>query len=232
VVDGQTPERGRKRTLVTGGASGLGAAVVRRCVDEGHEVIVIDRNESSARTIVADLSDVNRAVVAVKEAIADLAGLDHLVTAAGLNRPGLTPELDPAFVAHMVDVNLTGTMVTTIAALDALVESGGRAVFIGSTVTRRGNLGQAAYAATKHGIAGFVHSLGYEFRGRLGLTVIEPGAIDTALFEGRDERWMPPAHIKMAPEVVADAVMFALNQPRDVSVRELLITHNDAPDWP
>jgi NAD(P)-dependent dehydrogenase (short-subunit alcohol dehydrogenase family) len=224
--------RRRQRTLITGGASGLGAAIVDRCVGRGDHVVVIDRKESATHTIVADVSDVSMTVAAVREAIAHLGGLDNLVTSAGMNRPGFTRELDPELVARMIDVNLTGTVCTTIAALDALVESGGRAVFIASTMTRRGNLGQAAYAATKHGVAGFVHSLGYEFRGQLGLTLIEPGAMDTALFEGRDARWMPPDHVKMSPAVVADAVIFALEQPGDVSIRELLITHNDAPDWP
>jgi len=226
------PSPRRQRTLVTGGASGLGAAVVDRCVARGDHVVVIDLQESATETILADISDVTTTVAAVRDALERLGGLDNLVTAAGINRPALARELDPEFVARMIDVNLTGTVCTTIAALDALAESHGRAVFIASTMTRRGNLGQAAYAATKHGVAGFVHSLGYEYRGRLGLTLIEPGAIDTPLFEGRDARWIPPDHIRMSPAVVADAVMFALEQPSDVSIRELVITHNDAPDWP
>ena len=222
----------RPRTIITGGASGLGASVAQRCRDAGHEVVVIDRQAADGNTVLADLSDVTGAQHAVQEAMERLGGVHNLVLSAGINRPGLVSQADPHVLAAIVQVNLIGAIVATATAIPALESAGGRAVFIGSTVSRRGNRGHAAYAASKFGIAGFMESLGYELRGRVGLTMISPGSMDTGLFDGRPPEWMPDQEIMMSPATVADAVMFALEQPPHVAVRELVVTHYAAPDWP
>jgi 2-dehydro-3-deoxy-L-rhamnonate dehydrogenase (NAD+) len=220
------------RTVVTGGSSGLGAAVVRLAREAGQRVVTIDRQAADADTVIADLSIVDEARSAILTAIERLGGIDNLVLSAGINRPGLASEVNADVMASIVQVNLIGAMVTAATAIPELERAHGRIVFIGSTVSRRGNSGHAAYAASKFGIAGFMESLGYELRGRVGLTLISPGTMDTGLFEGRSAEWMPRTEIMMSAQTVADAVMFALSQPAGVSVRELVITHYDAPDWP
>jgi NAD(P)-dependent dehydrogenase (short-subunit alcohol dehydrogenase family) len=194
--------------------------------------VVIDRREVEDESVLADLSEVDQTDAAVKEAISRLGGLDNIVLSAGLNSPGLLAETDMHTVAAIVRVNLIGTMIAARAAIPDLLRSAGRLVFIGSTVSRRGNRGHAAYAASKFGVAGLMESLGYELRGRVGLTLVSPGAMDTALFENRSQEWMPDPALMMTPATVAAAVMFALEQPPGVSIRELVITHDNAPDWP
>lgn len=225
-------DRPASRTVITGGASGLGAAVAQRCAHAGHDVVVIDRNSSPFRTIRADLGDVDHAAAAVHDAVDMLGGLDNVVLSAGINRPGVTAEADIHSVAAIVQVNLIGTIVACIAAIPHLERTRGKLIVIGSTLSRRGNVGQAAYAASKFGLAGFVQSLGLELRGRISISLVNPGAMDTALFDERAREWKPDAGTMMSSETVASAVMFALQQPKDVSVRELLITHTSASDWP
>lgn len=79
---------------------------------------------------------------------------------------------------------------------------------------------------------GFIESLGHEYRGRIGISLINPGPTRTGIFAGRPDEWIPEPATMVEPSVLADAVAFALDQPIGVSVRELTITSDSAQDWP
>lgn len=236
-----------RRVLVTGGASGLGAAVVTRCRARGDDVVVLDRavpesqrkpspgNLSTPvpcdRAIRVDLADLDAADAAVREGTRRLGGLDGVVLAAGMNAPGPTHATPPATLAAIVQVNAVAALVTARAALPALAERGGRLVFVGSTLARRGSVGYAAYAASKHAVDGMARSLALEYRGRVAVSVVHPGAMDTPMLHGRPEGWAPPDDTRMDPGAAAEAVQFVLDQPIGVVVHELVITSTSVGDW-
>jgi NAD(P)-dependent dehydrogenase (short-subunit alcohol dehydrogenase family) len=221
------------RIIVTGGSSGIGSAVSERGVSDGHDVAVIDLRESlNGRTVIADLSDPSEAAGATEAAIDMLGGVDAVVMAAGMNSPRPAAELNPALIARIIGVNLIGGIVVATTALPALELSHGRVVAIGSTMSLHGAVGQVPYSASKFGLRGFLQSLGHEYRGRIGISLINPGPTRTRIFEGRDAQWIPVESTMLEPSQLANAVFFALDQPAGVSVRELTLTADDAEDWP
>lgn len=222
----------RRKLVITGGASGLGAAIVDRAIAADYDVVVIDRNPSAvAKTIVTDLSDLASATRAGEEAVADGRDLDALVLCAGANIPTMFAEQDIAIWSKMISVNLLGNVAVTRATLHALTRGPGRLVGIGSTATRRLVPGMSAYGVSKHAFSAFFHALSLELNGVLPVTLVNPGVMDTGFFDGRPEEFVPPTN-RMVPGDVADTVMFCLDQPGGVVIRELFVTGISVYDYP
>ncbi|HET7488581.1 MAG TPA: SDR family oxidoreductase [Acidimicrobiales bacterium] len=222
--------------LVTGGASGLGAAVVRAVVEAGGRPLVVDLRPPQAAAIDHELADLGdgRAAEAAVRALADRAGgLDAVVTAAGTDSCGRLAEVDAEAWERVVRVNLLGTAAVVRAALPFLETSSGRIVTVASTLGLKPLSDASAYAAGKFGVVGFTRALMLELGGRVGVTLLVPGGMDTAFFDGRDPKYRPPADAKLSrPEDVAAAVLFALCQPPGCEVRELVVTPSTEPSWP
>jgi len=225
---------GGLRVLVTGGASGLGAAVVDAVRRDGGSPFVLDRvaPESGAHAEV-DLADRAATETAVAEAVGELGGLDAVVTCAGMDACGQLVDVPGEEWDRVVTVNLLGTAAVVRAALPALLTSGGRVVTVASTLGLRALPDATAYCASKFGVVGFTRALAAELQGRVGVTLLVPGGMDTAFFEGRDEQYQPPADAKLnRPGDVARAIVFALGQPAGCEVRELVVTPSTEPSWP
>ncbi|HEX6471272.1 MAG TPA: SDR family oxidoreductase [Streptosporangiaceae bacterium] len=224
------------RVLVTGGASGLGAAVVQRVRDDGGRPLVIDRRPvgGDVEHIQADLADREAAERAVHSLARSADGLDAVVTAAGIDACGPLGEVPAADWDRVIKVNLLGTAAVVRAALPYLTAApNGRVVTCASTLGLRALSDATAYCAAKFGVVGFSRALAAETAGRIGVTMLVPGGMDTAFFDGRDEQYKPPQDAKLnRPEDVAAAVMFALRQPPGCEVRELLICPSEEPSWP
>jgi NAD(P)-dependent dehydrogenase (short-subunit alcohol dehydrogenase family) len=224
------------RVLVTGGASGLGAAVVQQVADDGGRPLVIDRRplDSGVAHIQADLGDRQAAERAVHCLARAADGLDAVVTAAGVDSCGPLGEVPADDWERVVRVNLLGTAAVVRAALPYLTAApNGRVVTCASTLGLRALSDATAYCAAKFGVVGFTRALAAETAGRIGVTMLVPGGMDTAFFDGRAEQYKPPPDAKLnRPEDVAAAVMFALRQPRGCEVRELLICPSEEPSWP
>ena len=225
-----------RTVLVTGGASGLGAAVVEAVAGAGGRPVVLDRVAPTGPASdheVVDLSDTRAAERAV-EAVADRAGgLDAVVTCAGTDACGRLEDIAAEDWERVVQVNLLGTVAVVRAALPGLVARRGRVVTVASTLGLRALSDATAYCASKFGVVGFTRALAAEMQGRLGVTMLVPGGMDTAFFEGRDEQYRPPADMKLNdPADVARALLFALDQPPGCEVRELVITPAIEGSWP
>jgi len=223
------------RVLVTGGASGLGAAIARAVADAGGTPAVLDRDrwddEFAGRTVdVADRGQVERAVTELAE---DLGGLDAVVTAAGIDRPGRLGDVAAEQWELVIGVNLLGTVSTVRAALPHLEAVHGRAVIVTSSLALRALPDATAYCASKFGVLGFARALAAETQGRIGVTTLIPAGMRTRFFDGRDERYRPgpDAHLN-DPADVARAVVFALGQPQGCEVRELVVCPEEEPSWP
>jgi NAD(P)-dependent dehydrogenase (short-subunit alcohol dehydrogenase family) len=226
------PELGR--VLVTGGASGLGAAVASAVAREGGTPVVLDRVRAAGYdNEPADLADSAAAEDAVRRAIERHDGLDAVVTCAGTDACGRIEDVPRDDWERVVRVNLLGTAAVIRAALPALERSSGRIVTVASTLGLRALSDATAYCASKFGVVGLTRALAAELAGRVGVTLLVPGGMSTAFFDGRPEQYRPPEDAQLnRPEDVAAAVLFALAQPPGCEVRELLVTPSLEPSWP
>ncbi len=224
------------RVLVTGGASGLGAAVVEAIAARGGAPIVLDRDEPSDpwHFVRVDLADARAAEAAVTAAIEQAGGLDAVVTSAGTDACGRLADVPPAAWDRVIAVNLVGTAAVVRAALPALEEAENpRVVTVASTLGLRVLSDATAYCASKFGVIGFSRALALETAGRIGVTTLIPGGMRTHFFDGRDPRYQPPADAPLAaPEQVAAAVAFALERPRGIELRELVVCPSQETSWP
>lgn len=220
--------------IVTGASSGLGAAVARRLHEAGAAVVSIDRNDSEhVDTVLADLADGRAAEAATHDAIDRLGTVDGVVCCAGVDVPGPLASVDPLAWERVVGVNLIGTASVVRAALAELEQRRGRVVTVASTLGHRAVGDGTAYCASKFGVVGFTRALTAELRGRVGVTLLTPGGMQTAFFDERDEQYRPgPDAVLADPDDVADAVRWCLARPDGLEVRELAVMAPVEPSWP
>jgi NAD(P)-dependent dehydrogenase (short-subunit alcohol dehydrogenase family) len=221
--------------LVTGGASGLGAAVARAVVAAGGTPSVLDLAEPGFAVDHerVDLADGRAAEAAVTRVAERLGRLDGVVTAAGVDACGPLDGVPADAWERVVAVNLLGTAAVVRAALPHLARSRGTVVTVASTLGLRALPDATAYCASKFGVVGFTRALAAETAGRVGVTLLVPGGMHTAFFDGRPEQYRPAADAKLnRPEDVAQAVLFALCQPAGCEARELVVCPSEEPSWP
>jgi NAD(P)-dependent dehydrogenase (short-subunit alcohol dehydrogenase family) len=220
--------------LVSGGASGLGAAIAAELRKEGETVVVFDQRPlDDPDAVRVDLADTAAAEARVHEVAARWGGLSALVTAAGTDACGALDEVPREAWERVVAVNLLGTAALVRGALPHLARSGGRVVTVASTLGLRALSHASAYCASKFGVVGFTRALAVELAGRVGVTLLIPGGMQTAFFDGRDPRFQPPPDAPLLdPRDVARAVAFALRQPHGCEIRELVITPSREGSWP
>ncbi|HEU4702588.1 MAG TPA: SDR family oxidoreductase [Conexibacter sp.] len=227
------------RVLVTGGSSGLGAAVVQAVAARRGTPIVLDRQPpldgaNGADFEQVDLADARAAERAVERAVERHGGLDAVVTAAGTDACGKLDEVRGEDWDRVLAVNLLGTAAVVRAALPALERAeNGRVVTVASTLGLRVLSDATAYCASKFGVVGFSRALALETAGRVGVTTLVPGGMRTHFFDGRDPAYQPPVDAPLAPpEEVAAAVVFALERPRGIELRELVVCPSLETSWP
>ncbi|NKZ09070.1 SDR family NAD(P)-dependent oxidoreductase [Actinomadura latina] len=222
--------------LITGGSSGLGAAVARRVADDGGRPLVLDRHppKDDFEHMQADLADRRCAERAVHGLARAAGGLNAVVTAAGIDACGTLCEVPAEDWERVIQVNLLGTAAVVRAALPYLEnEPHGRIVTVASTLGFRALSDATAYCASKFGVVGFTRAFAAEMAGKVGVTMIVPGGMDTAFFDDRPDQYKPGADAELnRPEDVAAAVAFALAQPAGCEVRELVVCPSHEPSWP
>jgi 2-hydroxycyclohexanecarboxyl-CoA dehydrogenase len=164
-----------RRALVTGGASGIGAAVARRLAADGVAVVIADL-QGGVRLDVTDFDG-------VAATIAEHGPFDILVNCVGVDQHAFFTRTTPAEWRRLIAVNLESVLNTTHAVLPAMQAAGwGRIVNVASEAGRLGSRGGSVYAAAKGGVIAFTRSIARE-NGRKGITanVVAPGPIDTPL---------------------------------------------------
>ena len=221
--------------VVTGGASGLGAAVARAVARDGGTPVVLDRATPTGEVEheLVDLAHPRDAEAATRRIAERHGRLDAVVAAAGTDRCGALGDVPAEEWERVVMVNLVGNVAVIRAALPYLERGGGRVVTVASTLGLRAFPDATAYCASKFGMVGFTRALAVEAAGRIGVTLLVPGGMQTAFFDGRDERYKPPSDAKLnRPDDVAAAVLFALRQPPGCEVRELVVAPSTESSWP
>jgi NAD(P)-dependent dehydrogenase (short-subunit alcohol dehydrogenase family) len=222
--------------IVTGGSSGLGAAVVDAVLKAGGRPFVIDRRPPADGVpwIECDLADTRAAEAATRQAIEQAGGsIDGVVTAAGVDVPGALVDIPGETWDRIVAIDLLATAAVIRAAIPALKQSHGGVVTVASTLGTKAVGDATAYCAAKFGVVGFTRSLAAELAGQVNVTLLIPGGMRTKFFDDRDEQYKPgPDAILNDPANVADAIMFALGQPAGCAIRELVIATETESSYP
>ncbi len=181
-----------KIALVTGGASGIGAATARRLAAEGARVVVGDVNEDGAREVAGeldgiglsmDVTDVESVAAAVSAANERLGPIDVLVNNAGTDLFAFFVNTDPGLWDFVMNVNLRGVLAVTHAVLPSMQDRRtGAIVNVASEAGRVGSQGSAVYSASKAGVIGFTKAIAREAaRYRVRVNAVAPGPIETPL---------------------------------------------------
>lgn len=242
-----------KVAVVTGASSGIGEATAKSLSEEGADVVLAARREEELRDLAdqieteggdtlvvpTDVTDEADIQELVDRTVEEFDRLDILVNNAGVMLLEEVEDADPDNFQQMVDVNLSGLMKLTRAALPIMQDQGsGHVVNISSVAGRKSFPGSSAYSATKFGVNGFSEGLRQEVTGEddIRITLIEPGFVDTELAEH-----IPDENIQeqtkqtletmdaLTPQDVARSITYAVGQPPHVDVNELLIrpTHQE-----
>ena len=214
--------KGRK-AIVTGAASGIGAATAARLRADGAQVFTAD--VSGDVDFVADLTASGINAQLVEQAVAAMGGLDTLVPCAGISAFHPLEGHDDAYFARVLEVNvMTVFRLVRDAAAHLKAAGNGRIVTIGSTTSSHGDEGLCAYSASKHAVLGFSKSAAAEL-GPFGVTVncVQPGAIATPM--------TAPAFAQM-PEFQTfwenKAPLRRLGQPEDIADVIAFLCSDDA----
>ncbi len=196
------PRLAGRSALVTGGASGIGAATALRLAAEGATVLAVDLNAEGLKTTVdalpaeatgsitahvADVSDEQAVADTVALAVETGGGLDVVANIAGILRAAHSTEHSLELWDQVIRVNLTSTFLVCRAALPHLLDGGGVIVNSASTSAEFGHPWMAAYAASKGGVAALTHTLAVEYSKRgVRVVAIAPGSVRTGMTKGLD----------------------------------------------
>lgn len=178
-----------KRIIVTGGASGMGMAAVKKLVEEGAKVVSIDINASEANNsnnityLKGNVTNKEEISDRIAKAVDILGGLDSLFCIAGINRFTPAEEIEEVELDNIFDVNVKGVLFANQAVFPYLKENGGTIINFGSQASFNPGPDSAHYAASKAAVAAFTCKIAWEW-GKYGIraNTVLPSAW-TPLFE-------------------------------------------------
>ena len=209
-----------KTAIVTGGAAGIGAAIVERFKAEGTKVIVLDLNGDPK----VDITDYE----AVKKAVAGAGPVDILVNNAGWDMFKPFLKTDPAFWQKIVSINLMGALNLMHCVLPGMVEcGGGKVVNIASDAGRVGSSGESVYSACKGGIIAITKTLARELAAKgVRLNTVCPGLTETGMLESFMQGAGNPEKLR---EAYRRAIPVGrLGKPEDIPGAVLFLSSDDA----
>lgn len=209
-----------KTAIVTGGAAGIGRAIVQRFEEEGTRVVVFDLKGTPP----VDITDYQ----AVKAAVDAVGPVDILVNNAGWDMFKPFLKTDPAFWQKIISINLVGAMNLMHCVLPGMVERGsGKVVNIASDAGRVGSSGEAPYSACKGGIIALTKTLSRELAGKgVRLNTVCPGLTETGMLEAFMQGAGNPDKLR---EAYRRAIPIGrLGKPEDISGAVLFLSSDDA----
>jgi 2-hydroxycyclohexanecarboxyl-CoA dehydrogenase len=227
-----------KVALVTGGASGIGAATARRLAAEGARVAIGDVNEQGARAVadeidgiglaldVTNTGSVRAAVAAAQEQLGDV---DVLVNNAGTDLFSYFVNTDEGLWDFVLGVNLRGTLAVTHAVLGGMQERrSGSIVNVSSEAGRVGSQGSAVYSAAKAGVIGFTKAIAREAaRYRVRCNAVAPGPIETPLLNAAPQL-LGELGERLKQGMVNQTVMGRSGEPEEVAAAIAFLASEDA----
>ncbi|MEJ7816656.1 MAG: SDR family oxidoreductase [Rubrobacter sp.] len=230
-----------KTAVVTGASSGIGEATARLLVREKCNVVLAARREDRLNSLAAELgegalpvpTDVTDPAACedlISRAVGGFGSVDILVANAGLGLYGSIAQGKPEDWRRMFEVNVLGVLYTTRAAVRHMLDRGsGDVIFVSSLAGRRvPRADGTVYAATKHALTAVAEGLRMDVHTK-GIRVIkvEPGLVRTEFpessYPNAREYYAQREYSPLEAEDVAEAVIYAVEQPPRVSVNEILV---------
>jgi len=226
----------KPRVLVTGGSRGIGRAIALRFAREGSQVVVAARSSPDLDRVVAEIEAAGGEGLAAQMNVGDEgsveaavyragefcgSALDVVVNCAGTFSIAPIDKTTSADWDRHIGVNLTGAFYVTQESLQYLEESDRPHIFnIASIAARQGFPGNVAYCASKYGLRGFSDALRMDLESQnVRVSTVYPRQTDTDLWEGVDGDW--DRSQMDSPDVVAEAVWNAYNQPAGADVSDI-----------
>jgi NADP-dependent 3-hydroxy acid dehydrogenase YdfG len=215
--------------LITGASSGIGAATARAAAEAGYRMALAARSVDRLQELAAELGGEDRALpikcdvtewsdqeAMVAEVLDRFGQLDVAFANAGFGaKRGFLSE-SPEFWRSMVLTNVYGAALTIRATVEALTAAKGHLLLTGSVAGRKALRG-SLYSATKWAVTAMGEGARQELNGTgVRVTLIEPGAVDTPFFDNQPKT-------ALVADDVARAIMYAVSQPPEVDVNEILI---------
>lgn len=223
---------------MTGGASGIGAATVRRLAAEGAQVAVADLDGEGAQAVAAevgglaasfDVTDTAAVFREVERIERELGPLDVLVNNAGTDRFAFFVNTDEALWEQVLGVNLKGTLAVTRAVLPGMQERrGGAIVNVSSEAGRVGSQGSAVYSAAKAGIIGFTKAIARE-SARFGVrcNAVAPGPIETPLLNAAPQL-LGELGVRLKEGMINATALRRSGQPEEVAAAIAFLASGEA----
>lgn len=227
------PSLAGKKVLVTGGATGIGAALVEGFARQGSRIVFLDIDEPAGRGLAAriasatfigcDLRDLDAFALAARSAEAKLGGVDILINNAASDDRHALEEITPAYWDERMATNLRHMFFAAQAVAPAMRAAGGGAIVnFGSISWHLGLRDLVAYQTAKAGIEGLTRALARELgRDNIRVTTIVPGNVQTP----RQAKWYTP---EGEDEIVAAQCLDGRIQPADVAALALFLASDDA----
>ncbi|HAY0678235.1 TPA: SDR family oxidoreductase [Staphylococcus aureus] len=222
-----------KIAVVTGAGSGIGEAIATLLHEEGVKVILAGRNKDKLQNVANQLAQDSVKVVPTdvtkKEEVGELikiaqqtfGGLDIVINSAGQMLSSKITDYQVDEWDSMIDVNIKGTLYTAQAALPTMLEqSSGHLINIASISGFEVTKSSTIYSATKAAVHTITQGLEKELaKTGVKVTSISPGMVDTAITAA----YNPTDRKKLEPQDIAEAVLYALTQPKHVNVNEITV---------
>ncbi|WLR51833.1 glucose 1-dehydrogenase [Bacillus tianshenii] len=235
-----------KRAIVTGGASGIGEATVRKMVEEGAHVLIADLNdelgEALARELYSEQTNVayQRVDVTseadvkamVEKAVAEFGGLDVIFNNAGIGQMAASTDLEESEWQNVISVNLSGVFLCAKHGIKAMLNSGGGSVInCASILGHNGQAATASYTAAKGGVLNMTKTLALEYATQgVRINSVSPGYIETPLLRDLEEEMKqqlialhPIGRLGRAEEVANAVVFLASDEASFVTGTDILV---------
>ncbi|MEQ6885248.1 SDR family oxidoreductase [Salicola sp. Rm-C-2C1-2] len=232
-----------KTVIITGASSGLGEATARMLADKGAKLMLAARREDRLKTLtdsinaaggeasyqVADVTDRNAMQALADQTRETYGRIDVLVANAGLMQLAPLDKLKVDEWDAMIDINIKGVLYGLAAVLPTMREQqSGHIINLSSVAGHKVYPGSVVYCATKYAVKALSEGIRQESNGELRATNISPGAVETEL---TDHITDPDAQqaasevyaVAISSDAIARAVTYAVEQPGDVDVNELII---------
>ena len=223
-----------QRALVTGGASGIGAATCRALSGAGARVTIADVDRAAAEKLASELPGASVLILditdeaAVRRALAQLESLNILVNNAGIGLVGGVEETELADFERLMRVNVSGTYLVTKYAMPLLLKSHGSIVNIGSVAGLVGVKRRFAYCATKGAVVAMTRQLSVDYPTQIRVNCICPGTVDTPFVDAYLEKYHKHEKEKVRTELNQRQPIGRLGRPEEIANLALYLCTKEA----
>jgi NAD(P)-dependent dehydrogenase (short-subunit alcohol dehydrogenase family) len=222
------------QALVTGGASGIGAATCRALAGAGASVVIVDIDRTAANALAAEIPNSSVLIFditdesSVKQGLGSLASLDILVNNAGVGLVGNIQETESADFQRVFRVNVEGPFLVTKYALPLLLASHGSIVNIASVAGLVGIKRRFAYCASKGAVVALTRQLSVDYPTDIRVNCICPGTVDTPFVEAYLEKYHKHEKEKVRQELNQRQPIGRLGRPEEIANLVLYLSSKEA----